>query len=53
MLVRIVVVAVTLLAIAVISVLAIVVSTSKGSDWGESVWKAIDESGDQGPGPES
>jgi hypothetical protein len=32
-----------MLAIVVISVIAIVVSTSKGSEWGESVWKAMDD----------
>lgn len=39
-----------MLAIVVILVIAIVVSTSKRSEWGESVWKAMDEADDKTPG---
>ena len=40
---RIIVIGGTMLIIAVISVIAIVVSTSKGAEWSESVWKSDSE----------
>ncbi len=51
--VRIVVIGSVFLIIAIISVISIVVSTSKGSEWSETVWKSLDGDPDgSAPGPD-
>ena len=42
--------AVTVVAVVVISVVAVIVSTSKGAEWGESLWR--EPGGDDSSGPD-
>lgn len=46
---KIFVVGFTMLVIVLISVVALIVSTSQGSDWSESVWKSLDRKPDGSP----
>ena len=39
----------TMLVIVLISVVALIVSTSQGSQWSESVWKSLDKKPDGRP----
>jgi hypothetical protein len=43
MLAKVVVLGFVVVAVVVISVISIVMSTSKGSDWSEAVWKSLDD----------
>lgn len=43
MLAKVVVLGFVVVAVVVISVVSIVMSTSKGSEWSESVWKSLDD----------